>query len=495
MKRTIKFQFVLFLSGLAASTTAIASSMSHPSELTRHHIQNLIDAGFIDTLASTWPLPWAEVQRALDEVEASQLDERASFSYHYLRKTLRAKRQTVTTSYFAHAATSHPGLIDFSSSSRERLEARAAVAYKRDSWAFKLQATAVGDAIDDQDFRLDGSYLAGHWGNWAIGLGAVDRWWGPGWQSSLILGNAARPSPGVFVDRIEQHRFELPILRWFGPWDMSIFANQLESNRGTPNAKLLGMRVAFRPWQPLEIGLSRTAQWGGEGRPQDWRSFRKMLVGESNRGADGLAEDGSDEPANQLAGYDWRLGHNFGRLTAAFYGQLIGEDEAGGMPYKYLGMAGVEASGMLGAIHSRLALEVSNTTMEFNKGGTPNVAYEHPRYPSGYRYHGRPLGASTDNDTELVVLKGLHHFGSGQHVNWTIGKGRINSDGRNTDLPGGGNVLADSAVNLWYASAEVSIPILTSSAVNLGGRHYSDPLEIRGQNINSALYVSFQYNR
>ncbi|HBC34390.1 MAG TPA: capsule assembly Wzi family protein, partial [Marinobacter adhaerens] len=42
--------------------------------------------------------------------------------------------------------------------------------------------SAVADPLDGEEFRLDGSYVAATAGNWVLGVGAIDRWWGPGWQ-------------------------------------------------------------------------------------------------------------------------------------------------------------------------------------------------------------------------------------------------------------------------------------------------------------------------
>src|SRR5690606_34747145 len=38
------------------------------------------------------------------------------------------------------------------------------------------------DAQDDKKYRLDGSYAAITLGNWVFGVGALERWWGPGWH-------------------------------------------------------------------------------------------------------------------------------------------------------------------------------------------------------------------------------------------------------------------------------------------------------------------------
>src|SRR5690606_10852460 len=94
---------------------------------------------------------------------------------------------------------------------------------------------------------------------------------------------------------------------------------------------------AFKPRPWLELGLSRTAQWCGEGRPCDLETFGRLLVGRDNR-SDTLRE--SEEPGNQMAGYDVRVRSPWRTVPAAFYGQLIGEDEAGGAAQQVPRIAG-----------------------------------------------------------------------------------------------------------------------------------------------------------
>ena len=61
-----------------------------------------------------------------------------------------------------------------------------------------------------------------------------------------------------------------------GPWTYDLFVAR---NDDTMGSMLVGTRITMRPLTWLEIGLSRTAQWGGRGRPESLDSFVQMLVG------------------------------------------------------------------------------------------------------------------------------------------------------------------------------------------------------------------------
>ncbi len=463
-------------------------------EQTRHHLQMLADSGQINIPLTSWPVMLRDLSSALENINVATLSPVETESFWYLQQILLRGSRGLAAGQAFYASSRMPGFTDFATDSREQLESRTYVTWDGGRFSGKLQVSAVGDDIDGRTWRADGSYLAAGVGNWLVGLGAVDRWWGPGWQSSLILSNAARPTPGVFVNRMTSKPFEWPVLKWLGPWNVQAFFNELEGDRPSANAKLFGFRTTFKPHHKVELGLSRTAQWGGEGRPQDWTSLRKMLIGRSNRGTDGNAEDGSDEPANQLAGYDWRISHRMGGRPVAFYGQLIGEDEAHSQPYKFVGLLGLETVIRTGTAHHRFMFEASNTTMEFYKyrGGTPNVAYEHPRYPAGYRYRGRPLGASTDNDSENYQVKGLHEFPGGRGLNWTLGRAIVNADGRNQSAPGG-NIFTLPRLDTWYATAQYRMQLKGSHQLRVGGQFYERSLAVRGQTVGSGIWLGYEY--
>src|SRR5699024_8292155 len=121
---------------------------------------------------------------------------------------------------------------------------------------------------------------AATFGNWIFSLNTTPQWWGPGWDGSLILGTAARPVPSLTFERKQSMASELPVLRWLGPWHLTAFLGRLESDRYIPETQLVGMRLTLKPTDKLEIGLSRTAQWAGEGRPASGDTFLRLLFGD-----------------------------------------------------------------------------------------------------------------------------------------------------------------------------------------------------------------------
>lgn len=367
--------------------------------LLREDLQRLSDTGILTGPLLSWPVSWVQVLDDLERVDLAQADPALRLVIQRLR--VRAHRELRTgepgiVASVAAAADPSP-LRTFETTPREEGEASLSMDWLGERFAVRLAGTAVVDPMDGQDLRPDGSYLAAILGNWIISLGYLDRWWGPGWQGSLILSDNARPLPAIALDRRRPGPFDLPVLRWLGPWRLSTFMGRFESERDFSHALLFGFRMEFRPHPTLQIAASRTAQWCGDGRPCGLDTFWDLLVGNDND------QPLEEQPGNQLGGFDLRWSWPGGRLPVALYAQAIGEDEAGLMPSKYLGLFGAEAWGNLGSNTWRMHLEYADTACDFlNTPPEFGCAYTSSIYTTGYRFRGRVLGHSMDADGESV---------------------------------------------------------------------------------------------
>lgn len=449
---------------LAACGLAHAQSSLQPGDAgLRHHLQLLEESGAMTTLSTTWPLSIGELTANLGVIERNGLSSAQQRSLSHLTQTLASPaKQSLTLQY----GSDRQELRGFSDTFREQGEIRFQTQEQIGAVTFNLQASLVDNPIDQQHTRLDGSYFSVDLGNWQLGAGSIDRWWGPGWQGSNILSNNARPSPGLFINRDTARAFDLPVLRKLGPWTFSAFANRLERDRHIPHAKLLGARFAFQPTRTLEIGLFRTAQWGGDGRPESLSNLKDLILGNDNVGDDGLALDGSNEPGNQLGGIDLRWTSKPFEQPVTFYGQLVGEDEAGGFPSRKVGLLGVETPIVTENTHGRLYLEASDTTMDFLDDRYANGTYNHHIYQTGYRYRGQAIGASTDNDSRLLTLGGYHEFGTENSLSWKAQYASLNRDGSP-----GRNTVTSSHVQTAVLSAKLERKLTEQLSVQLNASY------------------------
>jgi len=90
----------------------------------------------------------------------------------------------------------------FEDGPREDAEVGLGIEYTGEWLAARLSGQWVNDPDDNKDLRADGSYLAASLGNWMLAASTSDRYWGPGWQSSMILSNNARPVPAFTLEGI-----------------------------------------------------------------------------------------------------------------------------------------------------------------------------------------------------------------------------------------------------------------------------------------------------
>ena len=380
--------------GISASSQAATPWVQAGDLTARHHIEALQSQGCLKGVTLSWPISWAALMKGyrLAKAQHPSADAGACSNQHseYLQKALEATQQATTGAELTlGGATQEPLYTSFSSQVEDEATGQIALYSMGEHWAANLSVGYVDGERDDIHLRADGSYLAGIVGNWQLGVGAIDRWWGPGWQSSLALSNNARPVPGLWFSRQMPLAPESPWLSWIGPWDLQVIVGQLENDRAVPRALLLGGRFVFSPIDSLQIGLTRLAQWGGEGRPQDLDAFWNAVIGRDNGQTSGLKE--GEDPSNQIAGFDFRLSLNPGNVPVGIYGQFMGEDEAGGLPSKLSSLAGLDMVTGLGHGSQRFFLEATETVAgSWISERRLNTAYEHLLGRGCPRRHTRP---------------------------------------------------------------------------------------------------------
>lgn len=407
MRRRGRPLFLCVLLSLTAAAAGAGPWLDPGDALLRHDLQLLGDAGIVRAPLTSWPHAWVDIARDLEHSDAELTPALMQARTRVLRHYREAAKTDRLRGQLRVAVGSHPREFrSFAATPREEGELEAGVEWTGDIVAARLRAAVVSDPDDGRTTRFDGSHLAVLWHNWALSAGFTERWWGPGWDGSLILSNNARPIPALSVQRHRSDPFDTRWLSWLGPWQFVTTLGRLEHDRDVPDALFFGMRVNFKPTSSLEIGLSRTAQWGGEGRPEDFGTFTDLLLGRDNTGSGGI--NAANEPGNQLGSFDVRWLSPLFDAPYAIYGQFLGEDEAGGLPSKYIGMAGIETWGAYGARGAswRLHAEYADTAVNGFTGGDPayGTAYRHHTYRDGYTYRGRVIGHALGGDGRMTSL-------------------------------------------------------------------------------------------
>jgi hypothetical protein len=422
---------VLLFATLLAGSASADPWLAPGDEGLRSDIQLLADAGVLRGPVTTWPMSWPDIARDVIAATDTGLDEATANALHRVRKLARAAS---ARGYSGHGirvggAYEPARLRGFEYSPREEGELALRTSWLSDHIAFNLQGSYAADADDGKDWRADGSYIGVNFGNFMLSAGFMERWWGPGWDGSLILSTNARPIPSLTLERNYTDPFKSKWLAWIGPWRASIALGEAEAHDvAVPNVKFMAARVNFRPRPWVEFGLTRTAQFCGGERECDGGTFWDMLVGRDNQ--DETSSGGADQPGNQMAGYDMRLRSPWRALPLVFHTQWIGEDEAGGLPAKFIGQFGLESWGSSVMGGWRLRAEYADTACNFTQQAPLfNCAYRNAVYPQGYAYRGRIIGHSMDNDSRMYSLGGIVTRPNGDVLSLLVRRSEFNRDG------------------------------------------------------------------
>ncbi len=409
------------------ATTASAQNLYMNDLRLKADIDWLNSQGVTQISTSTWPLTANEIKRGLSTANAVTPAQQQMIQsvYTTLKKN---PNSLVHADIEVDLQTNRQQLPQtFGEDNLAGQQVSGSIGLSEENLEFNLQANLKNDNLieDSSDISFEGSYVAGGFANQWLIAGQIPAWWGPGHDGSLIRGDASIPVAGFTMQRDQQAAPTSQYLSWIGPWQYQLFAGQLDDYDAVPKAKLFGARLTAQPWSWLEVGASRTFMWGGEGRPQSFSSFIDAVKGTKDN-ADNGAVIGED-PANQLGGFDARLGlAPLINVPAGIYAQYIGEDEAGGLPSKNMYLAGVDyASAAFGKPY-QLYAEYTDTR---TGGEIRGISYDHSTYTDGYYQNGYPLGYALGGDAESISLGGRLWLDNRNFITAKLQHAKVNQSG------------------------------------------------------------------
>ncbi|WP_341274638.1 capsule assembly Wzi family protein [Shewanella maritima] len=299
---------------LLTSFTAQSAWWVEPTDLPlRADIQLLADTGVITQPVTTYPLMWSAIKKDLDKAANTSMTVRQKDAYARVMRAYSKDHQPTSVSIGLAGANETARFIGYGNDYRDKAEIKVNAEVTKEWFSGRLAASYHHDPIDGNKSRLDNSFAAVKLGNWIVTGGAVQKYWGPGWDSGLIQTNNARPLPGITLSRNDSNAFETPWLSWAGPWTFTTSFSKMESDRYVPNARHWGARGTLRPLTQLEVGFSWTMQWGGDGYGNSLSDWWNGLF---NGGvSEGDVKNGQE---NMLAGYDFRWSDTaWGSLTVS----------------------------------------------------------------------------------------------------------------------------------------------------------------------------------
>lgn len=430
----------------------------------RHAIQQLVDQRTIDLPISTWPIMWPDITRELDSARERAVTGNARSYLRFEQNALsrRGVRAEARLNFASDSAWQHS--FD---SALPRDEARASInlEWLGSAWAAGIQPSFVLSGDETRDLHIDGSYVAGTVNNWVVGLGNLNRWWGPGWHDSLAHSSNATPVPALWINRrlsnVGQGDRRLP-------WSVTGYIGTLGENRLEGDANILGLRATARPMAGLELGVTRQGLFGGDVGNENLSVTAEVLIGSA-----------SNREAYQFTTLDFRYGRPLGNNTMGLYGQLLREDTESDPTDLSAWQVGADAATQWFNSQQQWYLEWTDTT-------PGNALYEHPEFTSGFRHLGRTIGASLGADSQSLTLGAYHFLRNGRNLGAALQLVSLNVSGEVS-----GAVESEQAANTLFAGSQEVATLTTSYGwpflagwASINARLHSQPIERAADNLN-----------
>ena len=248
-----------------------------------------------------------------------------------------------------------------------------------------VENKGISNQDTDINLRFHELNLSTRFGPADITVGRVPLWWGPGRHGSLILSNNARP-----FDMVKLSTAGPILLPWYfkylGLIRGETFLTELETSRAVSHPYMWGMRVSSRIFKWLEFGGSRTAMFGGKHRSVDLETIAEVITGST--------ENDIDDPGNQIATLDARVIIPWSFQPIELYGEIGGEDEAGGFFSREAYLTGFYLPRIGPSNAFEFTFEFTQTAVNHH----PRTWYTNKNFPDGYTYYNEIMGHHVGTD-------------------------------------------------------------------------------------------------
>jgi len=418
----------------------------------RSDLEYLGATGAIDDLSTHWPQPWNAITDSLGQEDLAALPSDARDAARRVMANARAGNAPgLSASLSADITNMASTVYGFDGMGRGQGQAQFSLGYNSAGFSSRISLGALSPSLKGQGTKLmpEGTYFATTIGEGAlVYAGYLDHWWGPGWISTLSLSNNARPMPQIGIERLDTSASSWPVLRWLGPWQVEFVLGVLDGPRVQNDTFYSALRLTVHPLPGLEIGLSRTEEFCGQGHPcsplRDYFSFKNDPRHPNRTNDEGVVD----------VKYSYRLG----ALPVESYIQMMNEDSN---PVQHSGTSHLFGTTVFVPTRGnplRLTLEYTDTVPTVDLFSFGDVfhgfAYNNYSYVDGMRYRGRTLGFSLDSDSRLMSLQGGWTDEAGRFYEISLHHAQI-SDPLNL----AGNAVTSAPVTVNMGETRVSLPL------------------------------------
>lgn len=231
---------------------------------------------------------------------------------------------------------------------------------------------------ETNQFQLLDTYIGTAMDNWQFTFGRQSLWWGTARGGAFLFSDNADP---IYMFRATRMTpFKLPwIFGYLGPVKVDLFFGQLSGNQFPPRPLIHGEKISFKPTPNLELGFSRTSEFGGAGRPMTlgaiWRSYFSFTTS-VNYGA-------NQNPGKRTGGFDLDYKVPFLRNWLTIYADSLTPDDPSPIdaPRRAAVNAGLYMPRLPGLPHLDLRFESVYTDTP-----TGNAGFNNPKQAGQYIY-------------------------------------------------------------------------------------------------------------
>jgi len=343
----------------------------------------------------------------------------------------------------------------------------------------------------DRGHLLD-AYVAMNFADWQVSYGKQSLWWGPDEGGAMMLSDNADPLRMFRVNRVTP--FKLPgLLGILGPMRMEFFLGQYSGYEFmfTPTGLVgqygqslqrqpivHGERLSFKPTPNLEIGFSRTTDYGGPGYPLTWHTFARSVFSTAQ-----TVPGAPNKPGSRRSGLDFSYRIR-GGMT--FYADGFTEHDT------FSPLVGPDVAAWLGGIYfprlprlAKMDLRIEGVETDPPIGGNVGSGffYYDPTWISGFTNAGQLMGHWVGREGQGVQAWTTYWFTPRSKLQFSFRHLKVS----NEFIPQGGT-LADAGVRAeFWARSTFSL----SAGVQYEFWNYPVIAPTRQSNITSTVELSF----
>lgn len=293
-------------------------------------------------------------------------------------------------------------------------------------------------------------YVGAQLGKFEVTFGKQSLWWGPGEDSAFSFSDNAEP---FYMLRISQQTpFVLPgPFRLLGHIRTEFVIGKLSGHLYPPRPYINAQKITFQLTQNLELGLTRSAIFGGVGHPLTAGSILGSFFSTSSTG--GTAFGSPNDPGDRRSGFDflWRV-PGLRRLVTV-YTDSLADDEPNPLdsPHRSAWGPGIYFAQLPHLRRMDLRFETYSTWLyRGDEGGM--FFYWNNQYRDAYTNNGYLLGSWIGRDARAYQVSSTYWWSAQKKIMFSYRQTKTGS----LFLPGGGTQTDLSLSGQWQIGPDIA---------------------------------------